>query len=205
MCKHKNLVIHINTHTWGQVSRYECLTTGRIASGRHRFTQFRRRHDSRCARIGNLSLNRRHAKLLPEKIDHPSNTRLFRFVSIWRREPRTTWGKLGRKLVLSLTPVFSASFTISTVLGNYIISHSFHDKRSVSFRKWRAIVITMLLNVILNFEKNANILEILARFQCVCLGNNVDNDTFVILIPSIFFFRFWRMECISRIRKKWYK
>lgn len=24
-CKHKNLVIHINTHTWGQVSRYECL------------------------------------------------------------------------------------------------------------------------------------------------------------------------------------
>lgn len=24
-CKHKNLVIHINTHTWGQVSWYECL------------------------------------------------------------------------------------------------------------------------------------------------------------------------------------
>lgn len=24
-CKHKNLVIHINTRTWGQVSRYECL------------------------------------------------------------------------------------------------------------------------------------------------------------------------------------
>lgn len=35
-CKHKNLVIHINTRTWGQVSRYECLYCSLDRLGRHR-------------------------------------------------------------------------------------------------------------------------------------------------------------------------
>lgn len=79
-CKHKNLVIHINTHTWGQVSRYECLTTPRIASVADRFTQFRRRHGSRCAwyRRENFKRLEPRARNLFEPIDHRSNT----FISI---------------------------------------------------------------------------------------------------------------------------
>lgn len=114
-CKHKNLVIHINTRTWGQVSRYECLYCSLDRLGRHRSFYA----VSCTTRLSMLVV------YVAEKILNPwiSDTKIYSnwllpirmclsssiCVSIWRGESRTTWGKLGRKLVQKHTLVFSAA------------------------------------------------------------------------------------------------
>lgn len=114
-CKHKNLVIHINTRTWGQVSRYECLYCSLDRLGRHRSFYA----VSCTTRLSMLVV------YVAEEILNPwiSDTKIYSnwllpirmclsssiCVSIWRGEPRTTWGKLGRKLVQKHILVFSAA------------------------------------------------------------------------------------------------
>lgn len=124
-CKHKNLVIHINTRTWGQVSRYECLCCSTDRLGRRQSTP-RSFADTALNAYptspwNSKFSNRRYQNFI-EKIIIASNVYvLVDCVSIWRREPRTTSGKLGKKLVRKRTLVFSAS-SKKFMLRNYVIS-----------------------------------------------------------------------------------
>ena len=90
-------------------------------------TQFRRRHGSRCVSYLSVKL-----QILESSLPKFYRTNHYRFervcsrrlcIFIWRREPRTTSGKLGKKLVRKRTLVFSASSkTFTFMLRNYVIS-----------------------------------------------------------------------------------
>ena len=111
-CKHKNLVIHINTRTWGQVSRYECLCCSTDRLGRRQSMPRSFADDTALDAYPTSPWNSKF-----------SNRRYQNFIERIIIGSNVTSGKLGKKLVRKRTLVFSASSkTFTFMLRNYVIS-----------------------------------------------------------------------------------